>query len=122
MLLNHVSIQCNDTKASHAFYDAVLAELGAGRIMEHDDVVGYGTLGSFPELWVGPFDSGDGFRETHLAFTARDRDAVDAFFAAAVAQGAEVLYEPKLWPEYAPTYYAAFVRDPDGNNVEAACM
>jgi predicted lactoylglutathione lyase len=44
---------------------------------------------------------------------------VDAFFAAAVASGAEVLHEPRVWPEYHPNYYGAFVRDPDGNNVEA---
>ena len=47
--------------------------------------------------------------------------AVRAFFDAAVAQGAEVLHEPRLWPEYHATYYGAFVRDPDGNNVEAVC-
>ena len=44
-----------------------------------------------------------------------------AFFAAAVAQGAEVLHEPRVWPEYHPNYYGGFVRDPDGNNVEAVC-
>jgi predicted lactoylglutathione lyase len=52
---------------------------------------------------------------------APDRAAVRAFFDAAVAAGAEVLHEPRVWPEYHPGYYAAFVRDPDGNNVEAVC-
>jgi predicted lactoylglutathione lyase len=56
-----------------------------------------------------------------VAFTAASREAVDAFFAAAVAAGADVLHEPRLWPEYHPGYYGAFVRDPDGNNVEAVC-
>jgi catechol 2,3-dioxygenase-like lactoylglutathione lyase family enzyme len=65
--------------------------------------------------------SGGAFRESHLAFAAADRDAVRAFFDAAVAHGAEVLHEPKLWPEYDPDYFGAFVRDPDGNNVEAVC-
>ena len=60
-------------------------------------------------------------RESHLAFAAADRAAVNAFFDAAVALGAEVLHEPRLWPEYHPAYYGAFVRDPDGNNVEAVC-
>ena len=58
-------------------------------------------------------------RESHLAFAAADRAAVEAFFAAAQSLGAEVLHAPREWPEYHPGYYAAFVRDPDGNNVEA---
>ena len=60
-------------------------------------------------------------REVHVAFQAPDRARVRAFFDAAVAAGAEVLHEPRLWPEYHPSYYGAFVRDPDGNNVEAVC-
>ncbi len=61
------------------------------------------------------------FRESHLAFAAPDREAVLAFFAAAVAHGATVLHEPRVRPEYHANYYGAFVRDPDGNNVEAVC-
>ena len=64
---------------------------------------------------------GEPNREVHIAFVAADRAAVRAFFEAAVAAGAEVLHEPRVWPEYHPTYYGAFVRDPDGNNVEAVC-
>ena len=60
-------------------------------------------------------------RECHLAFAAADRAAVRAFFGAAVAAGAEVLHEPRVWSEYHPDYFGAFVRDPDGNNVEAVC-
>ncbi|SCE78483.1 Glyoxalase-like domain-containing protein [Micromonospora coriariae] len=56
-----------------------------------------------------------------LAFTADDRAAVQAFHDAAVKAGAEVLHAPRVWPEYPPTYFAAFVRDPDGNNVEVVC-
>jgi predicted lactoylglutathione lyase len=59
--------------------------------------------------------------ESHIAFGAANREAVGAFFKAAVARGAEVLHEPRVWPEYHDGYYGAFVRDPDGNNVEAVC-
>ncbi len=119
-MLDHVSIQCSDVSASAAFYDAVLAPLGGTRVMDFGTVVGYGVP-PMPDFWIGPFDSGDGFRETHLAFSAPNRAAVDAFFAAARATGAAVLHEPRVWPEYHPNYYGAFVRDPDGNNVEAVC-
>ncbi|HRE00111.1 MAG TPA: VOC family protein, partial [Ilumatobacteraceae bacterium] len=73
------------------------------------------------DFWISEFDSGEGFRESHIAFAASSRELVDAFFAAAVGHGAAVLHEPRLWPEYHPDYYGAFVRDPDGNNVEAVC-
>jgi catechol 2,3-dioxygenase-like lactoylglutathione lyase family enzyme len=116
-MLDHVSIQCSDVAASAAFYDRVLAPLGGRRILDHGVVIGYGI--DFPTFWIGPFDSGEGFRESHLAFRAPSRDAVIAFRDAAVAMGAEVLHEPRLWPEYHPGYFGAFVRDPDGNNVEA---
>ena len=65
--------------------------------------------------------SGEGFRESHICFEAADRATVRAFFDAAVGLGAEVLHEPRVWPEYHEHYYGAFVRDPDGNNVEACC-
>jgi catechol 2,3-dioxygenase-like lactoylglutathione lyase family enzyme len=119
-MLDHVSVQCADVSASAAFYDKVLAPLGGERVMDFGQVVGFGAR-RFPEFWVGPQNSGEGFRESHLAFTAQTRAVVDAFFAAALSIGAEVLHEPRVWPEYHPTYYAAFVRDPDGNNVEAVC-
>ena len=119
-MLDHVSIQCSDIDASKAFFDAVLAPLGGSRLMEYDDgkVVGYG-VGQAPTFWLGPHHTGEGFRESHIAFMAPDRAAVQAFFDAAVGLGAEVLHEPREWPEYHATYYGAFVRDPDGNNVEA---
>ena len=119
-MLDHVSIQCAEVPASAAFYDAVLATLGGTRIMDFGAVIGYGNP-PMPDFWIGPQTTGQGFRETHLAFTAPDRDAVRAFLAAAVAIGAEVLHEARLWPEYHPNYYGAFIRDPDGNNVEAVC-
>jgi catechol 2,3-dioxygenase-like lactoylglutathione lyase family enzyme len=119
-MLDHVSIQCADPAASATFYDAVLAPLGGARIMEFGPVIGYGVP-PMPDFWIGPQQTGEGFRESHLAFSASDRDAVHAFFDAAVAAGAEVLHEPRVWPEYHPNYFGAFVRDPDGNNVEAVC-
>jgi catechol 2,3-dioxygenase-like lactoylglutathione lyase family enzyme len=119
-VLDHISIQCADPAASAKFYDTVFAALGAGQVMSFGDVVGYGSAGR-PQFWIGPQNTGEGFRESHLAFAAADRAAVRAFFDAAVAAGAEVLHEPRVWPEYHPNYYGAFVRDPDGNNVEAVC-
>jgi catechol 2,3-dioxygenase-like lactoylglutathione lyase family enzyme len=119
-MIDHLSIQCSDVARSTRFYDAVLASLGGTRVMDFGEVVGYGVAPK-PDFWVGPQATGEGFREAHIAFAAPDRAAVRAFFDAAVADGAEVLHEPRLWPEYHPGYYGAFVRDPDGNNVEACC-
>ena len=117
-MLDHLSIQCADVAASAAFYDAALAPVGGSRILAFGPVIGYGVP-PFPDFWLGPRTTGEGFHEVHIAFRAPDRAAVRAFFAAAVAAGAEVLHEPRVWPEYHPNYYGAFVRDPDGNNVEA---
>ncbi len=119
-VLDHISIQCADFARSASFYDAVLAPLGGGRVMEFGPAIGYGIPPN-PTFWIGEQQTGDGFRETHIAFAAPDRDAVRAFFDAARETGAEVLHEPRLWPEYHAAYYGAFVRDPDGNNVEAVC-
>lgn len=119
-MLDHVGIQCVDLPASAAFFDAVLAPLGGARRIDFGAAVGYGNSPN-PDFWISQFDSGEGFRESHVAFVAPDRASVRAFFDAAVATGAEVLHEPKLWPEYHADYYGAFVRDPDGNNVEAVC-
>ncbi len=119
-MLDHLSIQCDDVAASAAFYDAVLAPLGGERLLDFGAVIGFGVAPK-PVFWLGPHPSGEGFREAHITFTAPDRATVRAFFTAAVSAGAEVLHEPRLWPEYHPGYYGVFVRDPDGNNVEAVC-
>ena len=119
-MLDQLSIQCTDVAASARFYDAVLAPLGGRRMMDFGQVIGYGVPPK-PDFWIGPRSSGEGFRESHIAFAAADRQTVRAFFAAATARGAEVLHEPRVWPEYHADYYGAFVRDPDGNNVEAVC-
>jgi catechol 2,3-dioxygenase-like lactoylglutathione lyase family enzyme len=119
-MMDHFGIQCVDLAASAAFYDGVLAPLGGQRVMDFGVAIGYGQPGH-PDFWIGEFNSGEGFRESHIAFSAPDRAAVRAFFDAATELGADVLHEPRLWPEYHDTYYGAFVRDPDGNNVEAVC-
>jgi catechol 2,3-dioxygenase-like lactoylglutathione lyase family enzyme len=119
-MLDHISLQVADLEASAAFYEAVLPAIGGGRIMSYGDQIGYG-VGGKPDFWIGAIASTEPPREAHVAFAAPDRAAVRAWFDAAVAAGAEVLHEPRVWPEYHPSYYGAFVRDPDGNNVEAVC-
>ncbi len=118
VVLDHLSIQCQDLAASAAFYDTVLAPLGGGRVMDFGEVIGYGRPDR-PTFWIGPVTTGEAAREVHVAFAADDRAAVEAFFDAAVLAGAEVLHGPRVRPEYHPGYFGAFVRDPDGNNVEA---
>jgi catechol 2,3-dioxygenase-like lactoylglutathione lyase family enzyme len=120
-LLDHLSLQVADVARSAAFYDAVLATLGGKRAFDFGDVIGYGAGDGEHSFWIGPTRTPGTAREVHVAFRAGDRAAVHAFHEAALATGAEVLHEPKLWPEYHPAYYGVFVRDPDGNNVEAVC-
>ncbi len=119
-MLDHLSIQCADVALSARFYDAVLETLGARRVLDFGSVIGYGT-GGHASFWLGPLAGGQPNREVHIAFGAADRSVVGAFVDAARRAGAEVLHEPRLWPEYDPDYYGTFVRDPDGNNVEAVC-
>ena len=120
-MIDHISIQVSDVATSATFYDAVLAPLGGQRLMKDGDAFGYGVPPR-PDFWIGRQATGEGFRESHIAFAAPDRPSVRAFFDAAVARGAEVLHEPRVWPQYHATYYGAFVRDPDGNNVVAVCL
>jgi catechol 2,3-dioxygenase-like lactoylglutathione lyase family enzyme len=118
-MIDHLGIQAADVETTAAFYDAVLAPLGGKRILEPvPGVVGYGT--DFPDFWISTEEThGDVRQEAHIAFTAPSREAVQEFFDVAVGLGAEVLHAPREWPEYHPGYFGAFVRDPDGNNVEA---
>ena len=98
-MLDHLSIQCADIAASAAFYDAVLPTIGGSRVMDFGEVIGYGVP-PMPDFWLGLQTTGEGFRESHIAFAAPDRAAVLAFQAAAVTAGAEVLHEARVWPEY----------------------
>jgi catechol 2,3-dioxygenase-like lactoylglutathione lyase family enzyme len=119
VMIDHIGINCADLRASGAFYDRVLATLGHTRLMDYGVAVGYGTTA--PQFWISSFEDMGPNREVHVAFIAPDAERVRAFYAAALDGGAESLHEPRLWPEYHPNYYGAFVRDPDGNNVEAVC-
>jgi catechol 2,3-dioxygenase-like lactoylglutathione lyase family enzyme len=121
-MIDHLGIQATDMTAAAAFYDHVLGVLGHRRVMDFREAIGYGS--EQPQFWISkrPADAAAHHdHEAHIAFAAPDRASVDRFFASATEQGAEVLHEPRLWPEYHQNYYGAFVRDPDGNNVEAVC-
>lgn len=117
-MMDHVGIQVDDLAAARRFYDAVLAPLGYRALMDVGPAVGYGA-DRHAEFWIGTATDPIPNRQSHLAFSAPDQAAVTAFHAAALAEGAESLHEPRIWPEYHPGYFGAFVRDPDGNNVEA---
>ena len=120
-MIDHFGINCSDWVKAQEFYDRVLGVLGFTRQMDFQVAIGYGRDGH-PDFWIADANAGGASgpnREVHIAFQAADVDAVKAFYEAALALGAESLHEPRLWPEYHPGYYGAFVRDPDGNNVEA---
>jgi catechol 2,3-dioxygenase-like lactoylglutathione lyase family enzyme len=119
VMIDHFGINCADMAASAAFYDKVLGTLGHTRMMDFGVAIGYGT--TQPAFWISTFEGMGPNREMHLAFAAPDAAHVRAFHEAALSLGAESLHDPRLWPEYHPGYYGAFVRDPDGNNVEAVC-
>lgn len=118
-MIDHFGIQVRDLATSAAFYDTVLAPLGGRRMLDYPEAIGFGT--TQPDFWISPTTGKGPGHESHVAFAAPDRTAVQAFHDAAVAAGAEVLHAPRVWPEYHPNYFGAFVRDPDGNNVEAVC-
>jgi catechol 2,3-dioxygenase-like lactoylglutathione lyase family enzyme len=118
--LSHVSVGVADVARARAFYDAALAPLGVKRLF--DEPYGCAWGHQFPAFWAQtPFDgqppsAGNG---AHVCFNAPDKAAVDAFHAAALKAGGRCDGPPGLRPDYTPNYYAAFVRDPDGNKVEA---
>jgi catechol 2,3-dioxygenase-like lactoylglutathione lyase family enzyme len=118
-MIDHVTLQVGDMAASRSFYETVLAPLGIRAGADDGDAVGF--FGSEPgSFWLCPAQRSDD-RELHLAFRAPDRQAVRAFHAAAVDAGFEILHAPRVFPEYHEHYYGAFVRDPDGHNIEAVC-
>jgi catechol 2,3-dioxygenase-like lactoylglutathione lyase family enzyme len=131
-MLDHIGIVARDFALSRAFYDAALPPLGAAMIMEVTPEesggyhgLGYGVNGK-PSFWLSndihhALANGGRGAEGHIAFTAPNRAAVDAFYAAAMAHGGRDNGAPGIRAHYHPNYYAAFVFDPDGFNVEAVC-
>ena len=120
-IFDHLGYSVGDFDKSTAFYDAALAPLGIKRVSEFDypggRIIGYGV--DRPEFWV---NSGEALRDhVHVAFTAKTRADVDAFYAAGLAAGGRDNGAPGLRPEYHPDYYGAYVFDPDGHNIEAVC-
>ena len=113
-MYDHVGLKVKDIEASTRFYEAALAPLGFVR-----DGSGFGPKGA-PALWL--YEVGGKSAGTHVAFAAKDRGAVDRFHSAGVKAGGKDNGAPGLRADYSPTYYAAFLVDPDGNNVEAVCM
>ena len=117
-MLDHVSLSVSDPVRSQAFYAKALAPLGYKVISQFDGGFGIGAEGG-SAVWAaaGPAQK----PIAHLAFRAQDRKQVDAFYRAAIAAGGRDNGKPGLRENYSPTYYAAFVLDPDGNNIEAVC-
>ncbi len=119
-MIGHLSFGVADLKRSTQVYDATLSALGYARVWTSEHGVGYGVEGGNDKLALFPRkDSaapGAGF---HVAFTANSSEAVDRFHAAAIEAGATCNGPPGLRPHYSPTYYAAFVVDPDGYKLEA---
>lgn len=125
-MLDHIGIAISDIVRSDAFYAAALAPLGIAKIFEYGPdktdsggtAIGFGKDG-MPFFWIGDKERvGEG---THVAFAAPNRATVDAFYHAAIAAGGTDHGAPGLRPKYHPSYYGAFVLDPDGVNVEAVC-
>ena len=117
--LDHVGLDVADYERSKAFYERALEPLGLRLMMEPmPEIGGFGD--DFPVFWIAKRDRGPQ-TGVHVAFTAADRATVDAFHAAALEAGGTDNGEPGIREIYHPSYYGAFVLDPDGNNVEAVC-
>ena len=117
-MFDHVGIGVSHYEASKAFFLKALAPLGVSVVMEGPYGVGLGRQPK-PSLWL--HQATDKPAPLHLAFTADDRQQVDAFYQAALAAGGKDNGAPGLRPHYHPNYYGAFVIGPDGHNVEAVC-
>lgn len=125
-MIDHVGFPVSDYERSKAFYGKALAPLGYTLIMEiaadrtesGSPAAGFGKDGK-PDFWIGGEGGLKGI--VHVAITADDRRAVDAFYRAALAAGGKNNGGPGLRPQYHSSYYGAFVLDPDGHNVEAVC-
>ncbi|HVI90216.1 MAG TPA: VOC family protein [Dongiaceae bacterium] len=130
-MIDHISIGVSDLAKARDFYDRVLKTVDQVRVLDIDlpgqgmVAHGYGEAGQAASFWIGVPDyiNPEANRRggVHVAFTAVDRKAVDAFHAAAVAAGGADNGQPGLRPHYHADYYGAFAFDPDGNKIEAVC-
>ena len=122
-MFSHVTLGTNDWARARPFWRAVMETLSIPVMFEYEGGIAYGEP-TGPKLFVGPpFDgkpatNGNG---THVAFIAQSRAAVDAFYKAAMTNGGSDEGPPGLRPHYHPNYYGAYVRDPDGNKIQAVC-
>lgn len=116
-LLDHVVLQVDDLTAIGDWYDEMVGLAGGTRTFELPHLIGYAVEGESAQLFFS-LATDPGGRQTHLALTVEDEAAVQRGRDFAVTYGSEVLHEPRLWPEYGPDYYAVFLRDPAGNNLE----
>ena len=117
-MLDHVTIRVKDLGKAKRFYCEALSALGYKVLYESKESIGLGD-GKEPHLWIA--EDSPSTTTMHLAFTSADRKKVDAFHAAALVAGGKDNGKPGPRPDYGPSYYAAFVHDPDGNNIEAVC-
>ena len=114
-MIDHLTLTVRDASVSRPFYERILAPLGYRVLMEFGEMCGFGDRK--PYLWMKAGDPPT--TPQHLAFVAPSRKAVAAFHAAGLSAGGRDNGAPGLRPEYHPSYYAAFVIDPDGHNLEA---
>lgn len=118
-MFDHVGLKVRDLEASVGFYTAALKPLGLGLCTRDPGGAGFGANGA-PAFWLA-LGEGGAATGAHVAFDAPDHAAVDAFHAAGLGAGGRDHGAPGLRADYGPAYYAAFLVDPDGNNVEAVC-
>jgi catechol 2,3-dioxygenase-like lactoylglutathione lyase family enzyme len=117
-MIDHVTAKVSDFEQGKKFYANALTPLGYRVQMEFEDAAGFGTGEGIPDFWIGVNEERGA---THVAFSAKDRAAVDAFYEAAMGAGGKDNGAPGLRPHYHDNYYAAYVHDADGNNIEAVC-
>lgn len=119
-MYDHIGLKVKDLDASARFYQAILAPLGYVLSSRDATSAGFGTPDQSAGLWLYPAKgTGPG---THVAFAAANRDSVDRFHKAGLEAGGRDHGKPGLRADYSPEYYAAFLLDPDGNNIEAVCL